>query len=182
MRLSHILLLDSVVLFFIAVLQVFTISPRTIPEPQRDVREEVVETIKDWEGFRSTAYWDGSRYSIGYGTREETRGETISEEEATARLKEHLETWVFPAIPENVSPEVFVALADIGYNAGHRAIRDCVNEDGSLNVENYQKWVKANGGKSHGLVRRRTAMVIYVLGTKGENNEENETAEADNED
>lgn len=182
MRLSHILWLDSLVLLFIAVLQVFTISPERIQKPERDVRAEVVETIKDWEGFRSTAYWDGGRYSIGYGTREKTPGEVISEEEATARLKEHLETWVFPAIPENVSPEVFVALADIGYNAGHRAIRDCVNKDGSLNVENYQKWVKANGGKSHGLVRRRTAMVIYVLGTKGENNEENETSEVDDED
>ena len=171
MRLSTILGITSLLLFLSAVVNAIKIGSDIVEGTRRDVRGEVVEIIKEWEGFKSTAYWDGNRYSIGYGTREKTPGEIISEEEATARLKDHLETWVFPAIPENVSPEVFIALADIGYNAGHRAIRDCVNEDGSLNVENYQKWVKANGGKSNGLERRRTSMVIYVLGTKGENNE-----------
>lgn len=175
MRLSTILGITSLVMFISAVLNAIKIGTEYAEERRRDVRGEVVEIIKEWEGFKSTAYWDGNRYSIGYGTREKTPGEIISEEEATARLKDHLETWVFPAIPENVSHEVFVALADIGYNAGHRAIRDCVNEDGSLNIENYQKWVKANGGKSNGLERRRTAMLIYVLGTKGENNEQTKT-------
>ena len=171
MRLSTILGITSLLLFLSAVVNAIKIGTDIAEGTRRDVRREVVEVIKEWEGFKPTAYWDGNRYSIGYGTREKTPGEIISEEEATARLKDHLETWVFPAIPENVSPEVFVALADIGYNAGHRAIRDCVNEDGSLNVKNYQKWVKANGGKSNGLERRHTSMVIYVLGTKGENDE-----------
>lgn len=178
MRLSTILGITSLLLFLSAVVNAIKIGSDIVEGTRRDVRGEVVEVIKEWEGFKSTAYWDGNRYSIGYGTREKTPGEIISEEEATARLKDHLETWVFPAIPENVSPEVFIALADIGYNAGHRAIRDCVNEDGSLNVENYQKWVKANGGKSNGLERRRTSMVIYVLGTKGENDEK-ENQESD---
>lgn len=178
MRLSTILGITSLLLFLSAVLNAIKIGTDIREEMRRDVRGEVVEVIKEWEGFKPTAYWDGNRYSIGYGTREKTPGEIISEEEATARLVDHLETWVFPAIPENVSPEVFVALADIGYNAGQRAIRDCVNEDGSLNVKNYQKWVKANGGKSNGLERRRTSMVIYVLGTKGENYEK-ENQESD---
>lgn len=178
MRLSTILGITSLLLFLSAVMNAIKIGTDIAEGRRRDVRREVVELIKEWEGFKPTAYWDGNRYSIGYGTREKTPGEIISEEEATARLKDHLETWVFPAIPENVSPEVFVALADIGYNAGHRAIRDSVNEDGSLNVKNYQKWVKANGGKSNGLERRRTSMVIYVLGTKGENYEK-ENQESD---
>lgn len=178
MRLSTILGITFLLLFLSAVVNAIKIGTDIAEGTRRDVQREVVEVIKEWEGFKPTAYWDGNRYSIGYGTREKTPGEIISEEEATARLKDHLETWVFPAIPENVSPEVFVALADIGYNAGHRAIRDCVNEDGSLNVENYQKWVKANGGKSNGLERRRTSMVIYVLGTKGENDEK-ENQESD---
>ena len=178
MRLSTILGITSLLLFLSAVVNAIKIGSDIVEGTRRDVRGEVVEIIKEWEGFKSTAYWDGNRYSIGYGTRDKTPGEIISEAEATARLTDHLETWVFPAIPENVSPEVFIALADIGYNAGHRAIRDCVNEDGSLNVENYQKWVKANGGKSNGLKRRRTSMVIYVLGTKGENDEK-ENQESD---
>lgn len=146
----------------------------TVP-PYEDVEKVIIEVIKEHEKFTSQAYRDGCelrrngkclrhRYSIGYGTREKTPGEVISEEEATVRLKEHLRVHVLPYIPSNVTDRgTYIALADLGYNAGPRAIKDCVNFDGTLNVESYQKWVKANGRKNPGLEQRRKGTLIYAL-------------------
>lgn len=146
----------------------------TVP-PYEDVERVIIEVIKEHEKFSSQAYRDGCevrrkgkcvkyRYSIGYGTREKTPGEIISEKEASVRLKEHLRAHVLPYIPSNVTDRgTYIALADLGYNAGPRAIRDCVNFDGSLNVESYQKWVKANGRKNPGLEQRRKGTLIYAL-------------------
>lgn len=140
------------------------------------IEKVIIETIKEYEKFSNIGYKDGCdsyfnnkcvkhRYSIGYGTREKIRGEIITEEEALIRLKQHLKTEVYPYIPKNVSPHVFIALADLGYNAGARAIKDCVNFNGTLNYENYQKWIKCNGKRCPGLEKRRRNMVLYVLGT-----------------
>ena len=31
--------------------------------------QEMIDIIKDFEGFRSQAYWDNSQWTVGYGTR-----------------------------------------------------------------------------------------------------------------
>lgn len=53
--------------------------------------EEIVAFIKRHEGFRATAYWDYSQYTIGYGTKateEEYRTQRpITEHEADRRLR-----------------------------------------------------------------------------------------------
>lgn len=146
-----------------------------IVPPYEDIEVVIVGIIKEHEKFSSQAYRDGClkrkngvcvkyRYSIGYGTKEKTPGETISEEEASVRLLKHLKDHVFPYIPDNVTNKgVYIALADLGYNAGPRAIRECVNFDGTLNVEEYQKWTKANGKSNEGLERRRKGTLIYAL-------------------
>lgn len=143
--------------------------------PYENVEEIIVGIIKEHEKFSEKGYKDGCikrkagvcikyRKSIGYGTREKTPGEIISEEEATERLKEHLRTNVFPKIPENVTDKgTFIALADLGYNAGYRAMKDCINFDGTLNVENYQKWTRFDGKRNYGLEKRRKNVLIYVL-------------------
>lgn len=146
-----------------------------IVPPYEDIENIIIGIIKEHEKFSSQGYRDGClkkkngtcveyRYSIGYGTKEKTPGETISEEEASVRLSKHLKDHVFPYIPKNVTDKgVYIALADLGYNAGPRAIRECVNFDGTLNVEEYQKWTKANGKSNEGLERRRKGTLIYAL-------------------
>lgn len=139
------------------------------------VEERAVEVIKSHESFSASEYpdeclwrdWDGKcgqyQMRIGYGTKIRIPGEVITEEEATLRLKEHLRSEVIPYIPDNVTDKgVKIALMDIGYNAGPSAIRDCVNIDGSLNIENYQKWTRAGKDKDV-LERRRRSTLIYVL-------------------
>ena len=63
--------------FFISILKVMAVS------------ETAINFVKENEGFRSKAYWDVSRYSIGYGT-SSFKGEEITPEEAEERLKEEL--------------------------------------------------------------------------------------------
>ena len=44
-----------------------------IPEGEEyqsmDASQEIIDVIKDFEGFRSKAYWDNSQWTVGYGTR-----------------------------------------------------------------------------------------------------------------
>ena len=49
----------------------------------------LINFIKNMEGFRSTAYFDIKDYAIGYGSKAK-KGENITEEEATKRLRQEL--------------------------------------------------------------------------------------------
>ncbi len=51
--------------------------------------EDVIALIKSFEGFSSTAYWDNSQWSIGYGT-VSSQGATISQEDADAALRQEV--------------------------------------------------------------------------------------------
>jgi len=55
----------------------------------RKVGDQLVGMVRQFEGFRPTAYSDYKQYSIGYGTRGRP-GETIGREEAERRLREEL--------------------------------------------------------------------------------------------
>lgn len=143
-------------------------------------QKQLESIIIEKENFSAKAYPDGclvkvrtghkcpqgkARYSIGYGTIAKSRNEIISKSEGLRRKQEHLKNEVYKYIPENVKDTAtYIALADVGYNAGYGAIRDCVNKDGSLNIQHYQRWVNSNGKKSNGLERRRKDLLIFTLG------------------
>lgn len=60
--------------------------------------DDIIAAIKKWEGFSEKPYWDHSQWTVGYGTRvpdgmlDTYKAEGISEEEAEALLRTHLET------------------------------------------------------------------------------------------
>ena len=51
--------------------------------------EELISSIKAFEGFRSQAYLSGGQWSIGYGT-SASPGETVTQVEADQALRAHL--------------------------------------------------------------------------------------------
>jgi len=62
-----------------------------------DITNATIDFIKSWEGFSATAYYDVSRWSVGYGT-VGYEGEVVTEEEAAKRLQEVVATYS----PENL--------------------------------------------------------------------------------
>ena len=51
-----------------------------------DASQEIIDVIKDFEGFRSKAYWDNSQWSVGYGTRCDNGNVTVTRAEAERLL------------------------------------------------------------------------------------------------
>ena len=58
-----------------------------------------MEQVKRWEGCRLQAYWDVSRYSIGYGTISH-KNEVISQQEATERMLKHANRVFYVLLPQ----------------------------------------------------------------------------------
>ena len=52
--------------------------------------KNLLDFVKQAEGFASTAVWDNKQWSVGYGTKG-SQGETLSEAEALARLEQELQ-------------------------------------------------------------------------------------------
>jgi GH24 family phage-related lysozyme (muramidase) len=64
-------------------------APSTGTEPtkfQNGVSQNVINTVKQIEGFSAKAFWDNQQYSIGYGTKANSPDEVIDESEAERRL------------------------------------------------------------------------------------------------
>ena len=123
--------------------------------------------IKQFEGFRSTAYVDAAGvWTIGYGsTRHVKQGDTITEPQAERRMIADLEACAGSV--ENLTHTVDLtdgqrdALIDFAYNLGANALAKstllkCVlagDHDGA--AKQFGKWVFAGGKKLPGLVQRR---------------------------
>lgn len=67
--------------------------------------------IIDNEGYRSSAYWDLKRWSIGYGTRS-YKEEVINETEARKRLKEAV-NYAIEAAPDLVTLDTWNSLTSV---------------------------------------------------------------------
>jgi lysozyme len=137
-----------------------------------------------------TAYWDVSRWSIGYGT-QSFEGETITPEEAERRLQEKVE-WLFDRIskkcPECTTNQL-ASLISFTYNVGlgnllrSSLFRYTLAGEHEKAAKEFRKWVSAGGEKLEGLKKRREKerRVYLGEGIKVPAGEENEPRGEDTE-
>ena len=61
--------------------------------------QEMIDIIKDFEGFSSKAYWDNSQWTVGYGTRASGPDVTVTRSEAEKLLRKALTNTYEPKNP-----------------------------------------------------------------------------------
>lgn len=129
--------------------------------------------IKASEGLETEAYPDpgnretGDPWTIGYGhTRDVHRGDTCSEEEATAWLREDLraaEHTVRHLVDVPLSQGQFDALASFVFNVGQPAfarstlLRLLNAGDHAGAADQFKRWIRGADGPLPGLAIRRAA-------------------------
>ena len=141
--------------------------------------QEIIDLIKDFEGFRSTAYWDNSQWSVGYGTRCSGSGVTVTRAEAERLLREMLKNDFEPAVNsfckkngKQPTQQQFDAMLDLTYNNGPKwttgtAVPDVVlNPSTELDiVKGFGAWSRSGGSVSYVHVNRRIReALIYLYG------------------
>lgn len=142
-----------------------------------------IQLIKDFEGFRSTAYRDGNAYSIGYGAQTYENGQpvkvgdTITQQRAEQLLAFHVSKFaaaVNQYINVALNQNQFDALVSFCYNVGISAfststlakiVNKTPNDFDSISRE-FRRWNKSNGVVLQGLIdRREQEILVYVQGT-----------------
>ena len=147
---------------------------------------EVVEMIKNWEGFCFKPYWDYGQWTVGFGTRAPDehlaryQAEGISHEEATELLNTFLVSMgksvnsFIDKFGLTVNQAQFDAMLSMTFNCGSRwmlvpnTLRTAVVEGmtGDDLMFNFAEWSSAGGVTLPGLVRRRMAEAnLYLNGT-----------------
>ncbi len=143
-------------------------SLKNILEFSMQISQKGIELIKEFEGFRNTAYLCPAHvWTIGYGsTYGVKRGMKISKEEAEELLKNDIK-WAERAVLRNVRVEmtqgIFDALVSFVFNCGESAFRNSTLLK-LLNSRKYAeaadqllRWNKAGQKVLEGLTRRRMA-------------------------
>ena len=140
--------------------------------------QEMVDVIKDFEGFRSKAYWDNSQWTVGYGTRG-SEGMTVTKAQAEKMLMDALEDTYEPVVNDfckkngkQPTQQQFDAMLDLTYNAGGSwttgsSVPNVVlNETTALDiVKGFGAWSRSGGGVSYVHVNRRIReALIYLYG------------------
>ena len=153
-----------------------TASPENLIVSNLSPVPEAVDLVKNFEGFRSSAYTDTSGLPvIGYGqTRVNGKtvrlGQYITQEQANVALEQelyHLQQLVLAHVKVELNPYQLGALTSLVYNAGTSVITNSTLIK-KLNAGDYAgaarefpRWNKANQGGSlvvfPGLTRRRLA-------------------------
>lgn len=145
------------------------------------VFEFLIPLVKEFEGFRTNAYWDGSQWSIGFGSgtfadgKKVTEHDVVTMKEAIEMLEHDLVARRLPAIEKLVkvplTPQMTAALASFCYNKGvggftRSSILAKLNAGESKEVvaEEFAKYDKNAAGKQlRGLARRRAAEAKLFL-------------------
>ena len=141
-------------------------------QPQESSKDELLDFIKQFEGFAETTTYDiDGALMIGYGFRKEDIpdlkwGDTMTEEEGhevLVRVVERFEKVVDEIITVPVTENQINAMVSFSYNIGPNAFKRSLTAK-ETNKGNYDKaadcfkyWCKINGRRSKGLVRRRAA-------------------------
>jgi len=141
--------------------------------------QEIIDLIKDFEGFRSTSYQDNSQWSVGYGTRCSGPGVTVTRAEAERLLREMLKNDFEPAVNsfckkngKQPTQQQFDAMLDLTYNNGPKwttgtAVPDVVlNPSTELDiVKGFGAWSRSANKVSYVHVNRRIReALIYLYG------------------
>lgn len=142
------------------------------------ISEQGISLIKDFEGFRGTAYIPvpGDRLTIGYGTTKGVRpGQTISKSEADLLLRKDLvvyEDAVSAALHVPTNPYEFSAMVSLTYNIGIAGFRKSTvlkahnRGDRQAASRAFSLWNKSSGKVYTGLTRRRADEAkLYLTST-----------------
>lgn len=122
------------------------------------------QLIKRFEGFRSTPYWDVSRWSWGYGTRAPGSSGTITTDQATADLIAHAQDdydTLAPRITRPLLINQWAALLSFAYeegtgNPGAGALVNDINAGDDRVLEtHWKKYIYAGGVVNPDIVERR---------------------------
>lgn len=128
--------------------------------------EQCVRMVKNFEGFRATAYRDPvGVLTIGYGTTFGVKpGQTITEPQATERLCDELEHFargVTQVVKVPLTQNQFDALVSFSYNVGLTAFKKSTllrllnQKKYTEAAAEFPKWRIAGGKILPGLVKRR---------------------------
>ena len=131
-----------------------------------NITDRGVEFIANFEGFRSTPYWDVNHFSIGYGTSSHEGDGPITREEGLARLKHRIAVDYDPAVDrielfENQNRHD--ALVSFVFNVGPGALDDrelgaaLQRRDWRAAGDALLAYNRAGGEVLAGLTRRRQA-------------------------
>lgn len=136
-----------------------------------DISENGYAIIREFEGFRSTAYKDtGGVWTIGFGTIrypngvKVKQGDTCTRAQAEKWLKND-SLWVDACLDKHIKVKVsqnqFDALSSFVYNVGETAFAKStmlktINSNDLVGAASqFDRWVYDNGRKIDGLVNRR---------------------------
>ena len=139
--------------------------------------QEIIDVIKDFEGFRSKAYWDNSQWSVGYGTRCSGSGVTVTRAEAERLLRKVIEDTYGPVvnkfckeIGKQPNQQQFDALLDLTYNVGGgwttgSSVPDVLTGPVTALelVKGFGAWSRSGGGVSYVHVNRRIREALIFL-------------------
>lgn len=131
----------------------------------------LLDMIKGFEGYTPKAEWDHKQYSVGYGTRATSPGETITPDEAERRLQVEVgkARGLVEAFAPNAPEGVKAALTSLTYNSGTDWMNSGLgneikagNYDGAK--DNFLAYNKASGQFNQGLANRRAQEVAWFDG------------------
>ena len=139
--------------------------------------QEIIDVIKDFEGFRSKAYWDNSQWSVGYGTRCSGSGVTVTRAEAERLLRKVIEDTYGPVgnkfckdNGKQPTQQQFDALLDLTYNVGGgwttgSSVPDVLTGPVTARelVKGFGAWSRSGGGVSYVHVNRRIREALIFL-------------------
>ena len=130
------------------------------------VPESVKEVIKQFEGWRSSAYKDvgGKHYAIGYGFSTTDLNKQMTRAEGNRIFDKKIsiiESKVKSIIKVPINQNQLSVIVDLVYNCGFGKIKKSTlikhlnNSDYDLAGLEIKKWCKAGGKTLRGLVKRR---------------------------
>ena len=139
--------------------------------------QEIIDVIKDFEGFSSKAYWDNSQWSVGYGTRCSGSGVTVTRAEAEKLLRKVIEDTYGPVvnkfckeIGKQPNQQQFDALLDLTYNVGGgwttgSSVPNVLTGPVTALelVKGFGAWSRSGGGVSYVHVNRRIREALIFL-------------------
>ena len=140
---------------------------------QRDISENGFSIIREYEGFRPTAYLDtGGVWTIGYGTikypngTRVKKGDTCTQGQAELWLKNDC-GWVDVCLDKYIKVPVtqnqFDALASFVYNVGEAQFKGSTllvllnQKDYKGAANQFDRWIFDNGKRIQGLYNRRSS-------------------------